>query len=109
MEGAVGSGEVNNRNLIWEKANGTAFDVIGQRTTQANMQGYAGNPPPLTYSLLVRSSTGKIGAAKLLKVMSGDKIFTTVQYYYPGYSGPVAGSGLNTLVTSLTLHWQMEL
>jgi len=33
FEGASNSTELNNQNAIWEKADGTPFDVIGKRTT----------------------------------------------------------------------------
>jgi hypothetical protein len=76
--------------------------VTGIRTTVSQLQN-ASTLDPLTgtYSLLVRSSTGKIGAGKLLKVMGGDKIHTTVQYYYSQNTGNGSTSGLNTLTGSL--------
>ena len=51
--------------------------------------------------MLVRSSTGKVGAGKLIKVMAGDRIHTSVQYYYPTVGTQPAGNGLNTLLGSL--------
>jgi RHS repeat-associated protein len=76
--------------------------VTGTRTTISQLQN-ASTLDPLTgtYSLLVRSSTGKIGTGKLLKVMGGDKIHTTVQYYYSQNTGNGSTSGLNTLTGSL--------
>jgi RHS repeat-associated protein len=103
FEGASGSAEVNSQNGVWEKADGTPFDVVGRRTTQANLQNFPGDPPPPplnNYSLLVRSSTGKVGAGKLLKVMAGDKINTSVRYYYPTSSN-IPADGLSTLVNAL--------
>ena len=58
-------------------------------------------PPPQTNAMLVRSSTGKVGAGKLIKVMAGDRIHTSVQYYYPTVGTQPAGNGLNTLLGSL--------
>jgi RHS repeat-associated protein len=95
------SPQMNNQNATWEKATGQPFDVIASRTTNANLQNYAGTPAPGTHSLLVRSSTGKVGAAKMIKVMAGDKIHTTVQYYYPTAGTNPAGTGLNTLTAGL--------
>jgi RHS repeat-associated protein len=76
--------------------------VTGTRTTVSQLQAASALVPVTgTYSLLVRSSTGKIGAGKLLKVMGGDKIHTTVQYYYSQNTGNGSTSGLNTLTGSL--------
>lgn len=102
FEGAAGSSEVNNQNAIWEKADGTGFDVVAKRTTVSQLVNATNlQPPTLNNSLLVRSSTGKIGAGKLLKVMSGDKINTTVQYYFSQNTENGSASGLNTLMNSL--------
>ncbi len=103
LEGTTGTQEVNDQNAIWENASGNAYDVVNKRTTVGALQS-AGSLVPATgtYSLLVRSSTGKIGAGKLLKVMSGDEIHTSVQYYFSTNTGNGSTSGLNTLVTGLT-------
>ncbi|MFZ4771346.1 MAG: RHS repeat domain-containing protein, partial [Ferruginibacter sp.] len=102
FEGATGSDEVNNQNAIWEKADGTAFDVIGKRTSIQQLVNATNLvPATLTNSLLVRSSTGKVGAGKLIKVMSGDKINTTVQYYFSQNNENGATNSLNTLVSNL--------
>ena len=104
FEGAVSSPEVVNQNAIWEKADGTSFDVVNKRTSvQQLVNATSLNPPTLTNSLLVRSSTGKIGAGKLLKVMSGDKIHTTVQFYFSQNTSGGTTSGLNTLLSGLSL------
>lgn len=103
FEGTAGTVEVNNQNAIWEKADGTAFDVVGMRTTIPQLVNATTLvPATLTYSLLVRNSTGKVGAGKLLKVMSGDKINTTVQYYFSQNTEPGTATSLNTLVSALT-------
>lgn len=102
FEGALNSTEVNNQKGIWDDANGMPLDVVGKRTTKSQLQNATTlNPLPLTYSLLVRSSLGKIGAGKLIKVMSGDKIHSTVQYYYD-QNVSSTGTGLTTLINSLT-------
>jgi RHS repeat-associated protein len=102
FEGTSGTQEVNDQNAIWENASGNAIDVIGRRTVSpGTLQGSGMVPPPGTQSLLVKSSTGKIGAGKLLKVMSGDKIHTTVQYYYSTNTGSGGTNGLSTLTSAL--------
>lgn len=102
FEGAPGSAEVNNQNATWENAQGQSIQVENSRTVSSAVLINSGlQPPPLSNSLLVRSSTGKVGAAKLIKVMAGDKIHTSVQYYYPSATGSGSGSGLNTLVAGL--------
>lgn len=100
LQGSSGSQELTDQNKIWEKADGTPFDVVAKRSSSpGTLQSSGMIPNPSTYSLLVRSSTGKIGAGKLLRVMSGDKIETTVQYYWSGNSGSTP-TGLNTLLGS---------
>jgi RHS repeat-associated protein len=102
FEGASGSTEVNNQNAVWENASGQSINVVSKRTSSSSVLKNSGLwLPPLDNSLLVRSSTGKVGAGKLVKVMAGDKINTSVQYYYPTTSGSGTGSGINTLVTGL--------
>ena len=102
FEGAPNSQEVSNQREIWEDANGNAFDVIGKRTSvQQLVNATTLIPPTFANSLLVRSSTGKVGAAKLFKVMSGDKIHTTVQYYFSQNTESGNTNSLNTLVSGL--------
>ena len=109
FEGTSGTAEINDQNKYWEKADGSAFDVVGKRITSpvplSNGIALPSNavmvPAPLANSLLVRSSTGKIGAGKLLKVMAGDKIHTTVQYYYNTNAETGGASSLSTLVSGL--------
>ena len=101
FEGDANSPEVDNQK-IWEDANGNPFDVVGKRTSvQQLVNATSLVPSTFKYSLLVRSSTGKVGAGKLIKVMSGDKIHTTVQYYYSGNTSSGSSNSLNTLITGL--------
>ena len=96
------STEAANQNAVWENASGQSINVVSRRTASSAVLTNSGlQPPPLSNSLLVRSSTGKIGAGKLVKVMAGDRIHTSVQYYYPSTSGSGAGTGLSTLVGGL--------
>jgi hypothetical protein len=102
FEGAVGSAEANNQNSVWESANGQPINVTSVRTPSPGvLQTGPLTPPPGGNSLLVRSSTGKVGAGKLIKVMAGDRINTSVQYYYPSVGTQPQATGLNTLIAGL--------
>lgn len=65
---------VKAQSTFWENKAGESLQVIGVRSEPEG----AGNG----YAMLVNKQNGSIGAGKLLKVMSGDKIHTAVQYYY---------------------------
>ena len=70
------------------------------RTTVPAGMEPTGSDPNGDYAMLTRKSTGSIGAAKLLKVMAGDRIHTSVEYFYPGTAAD--NSGTNTLTNILT-------
>lgn len=55
-----------------------------------------------SYAMLVRKSTGSVGATKLLKVMAGDRVHTSVEYYYtaPNTDNSMA-DGLGSLVAGI--------
>jgi RHS repeat-associated protein len=56
-----------------------------------------------SYVMLLRKSTGAIGGAKLLKVMSGDRIHTSVDYYYTVANANNTGAGgINSLIANFT-------
>jgi RHS repeat-associated protein len=96
FEGSSGSTQVNNQNRDWEDRTGQSINVIANRVQKAGF-GASGNN-----SMLVRKSTGAIGAGKLLKVMSGDRIHTAVDYYFECTSCNSSGAnGLNSLTSSL--------
>jgi RHS repeat-associated protein len=102
FEGASGSAEATIQNNVWESATGQPINVTAVRTTAPGVLQNSGlQPPPLSNALLVRSSTGKIGAGKLIKVMAGDRIHTSVQYYYPSTGTQPVATGLNTLLGGL--------
>jgi len=92
FQGSPGSAESNNQNEVWENANGQSININGVNITSP-MQLQTGSlfPVPLDSSMLVRSSTGKVGAGKLIKVMAGDRIHTSVQLAQRGrqYSPPI--------------------
>ena len=98
FEGAEGSTEVNNQNAGWENANGQPINETAARITSPGVLHNSGlTPPPQTNALLVRSSTG---AGKLIKVMAGDRVHTSIQYYYPTVGTQPHGNGLNSLLGS---------
>ncbi|MGN6213652.1 DUF6443 domain-containing protein [Parafilimonas sp.] len=104
FEGASGSATVTNQDAVWSNAAGDAVDVVGTRTGRpANM----GNPSDNGNNVkLVKksSSGGAIGAAMLLKVMSGDQINTSVEYYWPSATVKnESADGIGTLLSSLAL------
>jgi len=91
FEGLVGSQEIINQNATWENGSGQSIDAANVREL------YHG-----TYVKKVRKSTGAIGAAKLLKVMSGDNLNVSIDYYYTMVnSDNTAADGLGTLVNSI--------
>jgi len=100
FEGASGSVEINNQNAFWENSNGQSIDVLTERDNKPGGFGTTGTNG--NYALLLRKSSGAIGATKLLKVMSGDKIHAKVDYFYANTSSNNSGAGgLSSIVTSL--------
>jgi RHS repeat-associated protein len=90
FEGTSGTQQVNEQNAFWENRTGASINVTAVRVSRAG-----GN------EMLVRKSTGAIGAAKLLKVMAGDKIHTSVDYFYNIVnSNNSLANGLNSLVAN---------
>ena len=90
----------NLQNQIWENKTGASINIASIRTSSTGNFGSAtGNG---AYSILTRKSTGAIGAAKLLKVMSGDRIHALLDYYYSVANANNAGaSGIISLVANL--------
>lgn len=87
------------QNAIWENASGGSVNV-GSRNTRPGNFGTSGTNG--SYARLIRKSTGPIGAAKLLKVMAGDRIHTQVDYYYISSNANNTGAnGLNSLLANL--------
>jgi RHS repeat-associated protein len=100
FEGAVGTTAVANQDAVWDNNTGGTVNVLGTRTA-FNMGNSTDNG---TYSKLIRkqSAGGAIGASKLLKVMSGDQISTSVDYYWPSAAvDNTKADGIGTLTTSL--------
>lgn len=92
FEGASGSAEVINQDNFWENKSGLKINVVASRTSHSTG----------TNAMLTRKSLGAIGAAKLLKVMSGDKIQASVQFYYTtANTNNTGASGINSLAANI--------
>ncbi|KYP13483.1 MAG: hypothetical protein A1D16_12360 [Flavihumibacter sp. CACIAM 22H1] len=92
FEGASGSPEVQSQDKYWENKSGQSINVVASRTAHSSG----------TNAMLTRKSLGAIGAAKLLKVMSGDKIQSSVQFYYTTANANNTGAGgINSLIANI--------
>jgi RHS repeat-associated protein len=99
-EGTAGSAGVIEQDAMWENSSGQSISVNTVRAARPSPFGTVGSNGD--YVQLLRKSTGAIGAAKLLKVMSGDRINTRVDYYYTATSADNSGAnGLNSVLGSL--------
>lgn len=99
FEGGTGSAEETAQNNIWENSTGTPINIASARIARPGP--FYTNTTNGDNAILVRKSTGAIGAGKLLKVMSGDRIHTSVQYYFSTNTASPAATGLSTLTASL--------
>lgn len=99
-EGVAGQTEVKLQDDFWENQTGASINVASVRTARpANFGDATSNG---SYVKLVRKTTGAIGSAKLLKVMSGDKIHASVEYYYTNPNSNNSGAnGINSLITNI--------
>jgi RHS repeat-associated protein len=99
LEGTSGSTQVIKQDAIWENKSGGPINVITSRISRPGAFGTQASNGD--YAILARKSLGAIAAAKLLKVMSGDKIHTSVDYYYNvANSNNTGASGINSLVAN---------
>ena len=86
---------IDQQNNLWENSQGNSINVSSVRSSVARNSGQ-------TYAMLVRKSASSIGAAKLLKVMSGDKIHAKVDYFYSSTSANNSATDpLTNIVNSL--------
>jgi RHS repeat-associated protein len=100
FEGTVGSNDQIMQDKIWENKTGTSININSVRTARPGSFGTAGSNG--SYAMLVRKSTGSIGAAKLLKVMAGDRIHTQVDYFYTTTNANNSGAdGIGSLLANL--------
>lgn len=87
--------QINTQNAYWENSSGRPIDVLNIRFKRS---GTAEGD----YQQLLRKSTGAIGATKLLKVMSGDRIHGKVDYYFSALNANNStANGLNSMINSL--------
>ena len=101
-EGTAGTQAVANEDAVWDNSTGGAVGVATNRVAKPANMGTSGTNGSYSGYVKKTSASGAIGAAKLLKVMSGDQINTSVDYYWP--SATVSNSsanGISTLTTSL--------
>jgi hypothetical protein len=86
-----------------ENPSGTSINVSSVRIARPSAMGTSGTNG--SYVRSIKKSTGAIGATKLLKVMAGDRIRTSVDYYYTIANSATNNGGANPLtsfVNSLT-------
>jgi RHS repeat-associated protein len=100
LEGTSGTTEVQQQDNYWENRNGQSINVTGSRT--ARPAAFGTSTTNGSYVILARKSTGAIGATKLLKVMAGDRIHTSVEYFYSvANANNTPANGISSLITSL--------
>ena len=92
--------QITNQNAQWENASGASINVSGVRTGRPGSMGTSGTNG--SYVRMIKRSTGAIGATKLLKVMAGDRIHTSVDYYYTTTNSSTNNSGANPLSSFIT-------
>jgi RHS repeat-associated protein len=100
FEGAVASDTLKDQDKIWENKTGAGINVNSARTARPGAFGTSGSNG--NYAMLVRKSTGSIGGAKLLKVMAGDRIHASIEYFYTVANANNTGaSGITSLLANL--------
>lgn len=100
FEGTTGSSTVNNQNAVWSDSTGNAINVTNIRTARPSSMGTTTTNG--SYTELVKKTTGSIGATKLLKVMAGDQLNVSVDYYYTVTNSTSSNSnGLNAFLNSI--------
>jgi RHS repeat-associated protein len=87
--------ELNDQNNQWENAAGTSINVTNVRT--AGVSGFNSATGNGSYVRMIKRSTGAIGAAKLLKVMAGDRIHIKLDYFYNTTNSTTNNGGANPL------------
>lgn len=100
LEGTAGSPEQQAQDAIWENRTGASINIGTARTARPGAFGTSASNG--SYAMLVQKSTGAIGGAKLLKVMAGDRIHTSVEYFYTQTNANNTGAGgLASLVANV--------
>jgi RHS repeat-associated protein len=104
FEGTANTSAVTNQDAVWSNSSGAAVDVVGTRTARPAGMGTSTTNGSYTKLITKSSPGGAIGAAMLLKVMSGDQINTSVDYYWPSTTvNNSHADGIGTLTSSLLL------
>lgn len=101
FEGAGDGPEIAAQNTFWENMQGQSINAGVTRQARPGAFGTAETNGSFVKSIANRDA-GAIGAAKLLKVMSGDRIHTAIDYFYKDV--PVDNSssdGIRTIANSL--------
>ena len=84
----------------WDDQNSQPLQVSTARTSRPG--NFGDDNSNGNYAMLVRKNSGAVGAAKLLKVMSGDRIHTSIEYYYTAPNADnSSANGLASLIASL--------
>src|SRR5690606_2058011 len=100
FEGTAGQPEVQLQDGYWEDKTGASSNVAAGRTARPGGFGTSGTNG--SYVSSIKKSQGAIGAAKLLKVMAGDRIHTAMDYYYTAANTSNSGAdGITSLLTNL--------
>lgn len=101
FEGQPGSAQVQNQDQYFDNSAGQAINVVGVRTARPGAMGDTIQNGHFAH--LVRKSTGSVGGVKLLKVMAGEYVESSVQFYYTAANTDNSTvQPLNALLSSLT-------
>ncbi len=88
------------QDAVWENKDGQSISVANTRVARPGGFGSASSNGDWVFQ--ITKQQGAIGAAKLLKVMSGDVIHSSVDYYYTDTYGDNSNSnGIGTLLGQL--------
>jgi RHS repeat-associated protein len=102
FEGSSGSPVVSDQDRIWENKTGDPINVVSVRVNKPVSMTPADTVNIGQYMILVQKSSGGIGAGKLLKVMAGDRIHTSVDYYYTVSNANNTGAdGIGSLTANI--------
>lgn len=93
------SSQLSEQQAVWQDKNSQPLAVGTVRTSRPGAFGSQSSNGDYAMALK-KSTTGAIGATKLLKVMSGDRIHTRVEYYYAVANAD--NSGANAVTSLLT-------
>lgn len=100
MNGDGASTALQLQDAVWENKDGQSISVANTRVARPGGFGSASSNGDWVFQ--ITKQQGAIGAAKLLKVMSGDVIHSSVDYYYTDTYGDNSNSnGIGTLLGQL--------